>query len=305
MSLLRILSIAATVASLVTAFDPQLGFNSFVEVETRSLDELHQAALKEGGLVTLWAGGDEKNKQDGLKTAFESRFPGMTLNVTVDVSKYHDGSLDQQIATDSVIVDNIVLQTLTISPDEVINDFKDVDGFYTAVAIYTWSNTFAPAYLKSSPPVEYADFLKPEFKDKLVLTYPNDDDAILYQFALIMNQYGYGWFEALLTQNPRWVRGSSTPGNLISSSNGTYTATFGGSAAISPGSGLNISYPIQGQFVSWPQTGAYPMIMDMPGTDPTKFSEWMADRAAVERLRFFFEKRIRTPQGLSPLDDGL
>ncbi|XMA19790.1 hypothetical protein WAI453_012581 [Rhynchosporium graminicola] len=127
--------------------------------------------------------------------------------------------------------------------------------------------------------------------------------------------------------NPRWVRGSSTPGNLISSSNRTYTATFGGSAAISPGSGLNISYPIQGQFVSWPQTGAilknaphpnsakllqnfylsaqrqnntwsvrndmappkgYPMIMDMPGTDPTKFSEWKADRAAVERLRFFF-----------------
>ncbi|CZT10694.1 uncharacterized protein RCO7_11640 [Rhynchosporium graminicola] len=343
MSLFRILSVAATVASLITAFDPQLGFNSFVEVETRSLDELHEAALKEGGLVTLWAGGDEKNKQDGLKTAFESRFPGMTLNVTVDVSKYHDGSLDQQIATDSVIVDNIVLQTLNDFPgwkiqgallpykpqgfDQVINDFKDVNGFYTAVAIYTWSNTFAPAYLKSSPPVEYTDFLKPEFKDKLVLTYPNDDDAILYQFALIMNQYGYGWFEALLTQNPRWVRGSSTPGNLISSSNRTYTATFGGSAAISPGSGLNISYPIQGQFVSWPQTGAilknpphpnsakllqnfylsaqrqnntwsvrndmappkgYPMIMDMPGTDPTKFSEWMADRAAVERLRFFF-----------------
>ncbi|XMA19789.1 hypothetical protein WAI453_012580 [Rhynchosporium graminicola] len=116
MSLFRILSVAATVASLITAFDPQLGFNSFVEVETRSLDELHEAALKEGGLVTLWAGGDEKNKQDGLKTAFESRFPGMTLNVTVDVSKYHDGSLDQQIATDSLIVDNIVLQTLNDFP---------------------------------------------------------------------------------------------------------------------------------------------------------------------------------------------
>jgi ABC-type Fe3+ transport system substrate-binding protein len=34
-------------------------------------------------------------------------------------------------------------------------------------------------------PKEYTDFLKPEFKNKLVLTYPNDDDAVLYQFNLM------------------------------------------------------------------------------------------------------------------------
>ena len=33
---------------------------------------------------------DEKNQQDHLKQAFEARFPGMTLNLTVDLSKYHD-----------------------------------------------------------------------------------------------------------------------------------------------------------------------------------------------------------------------
>jgi len=31
----------------------------------------------------------------------------------------------------------------------------------------------------------YQDFIKPEFKDKIVLTYPNDDDAVLYQFELM------------------------------------------------------------------------------------------------------------------------
>jgi ABC-type Fe3+ transport system substrate-binding protein len=34
-------------------------------------------------------------------------------------------------------------------------------------------------------PKEYTNFLKPMFKGKLVLTYPNDDDAILFQFNLM------------------------------------------------------------------------------------------------------------------------
>jgi len=34
-------------------------------------------------------------------------------------------------------------------------------------------------------PTAYKDFIKPEFKDKIVLTYPNDDDAVLYQFELM------------------------------------------------------------------------------------------------------------------------
>jgi hypothetical protein len=31
------------------------------EKETRSFDEIYQAALAEGGVITLWHGGDEKN----------------------------------------------------------------------------------------------------------------------------------------------------------------------------------------------------------------------------------------------------
>ena len=37
----------------------------------------------------------------------------------------------------------------------------------------------------SAVPTTYQDFIKPEFKDKIVLTYPNDDDAVLYQFELM------------------------------------------------------------------------------------------------------------------------
>lgn len=37
----------------------------------------------------------------------------------------------------------------------------------------------------SEGPREFEDFLKPVLKDKLVLTYPNDDDAVLYAFDLM------------------------------------------------------------------------------------------------------------------------
>jgi hypothetical protein len=54
-----------------------------------------------------------------------------------------------------------------------------------------------------------------------------------------------------------------------------------------------------------PNPKGYPSIMDMPGTDATKFAKWMGDRAAVERLRFFLEDKIGSAQGLSPLKDDL
>lgn len=112
MSLLNSLFLSGFIASSALAYSPQLGFNTEPIIETRSLDQIHEAALKEGGTVTVWHGGDETNQQDAIKKAFEARFPGMTLNVTVDLSKYHDVNADRQLATQDVYVDSIILQTL-------------------------------------------------------------------------------------------------------------------------------------------------------------------------------------------------
>lgn len=67
---------------------------------------------------------------------------------------------------------------------EIYPEWKDADGAYTAVSISAWSNVWNSKYV-TNPPKEYTDYLKPEFKDKLVITYPNDDDAVLYQFDLM------------------------------------------------------------------------------------------------------------------------
>lgn len=55
---LSLLPLLLVGAAAVSAFDPQFSFNAVsVEIENRTLDEIHQAALKEGGIVTLWHGG--------------------------------------------------------------------------------------------------------------------------------------------------------------------------------------------------------------------------------------------------------
>ncbi|KAH7125044.1 hypothetical protein B0J13DRAFT_647211 [Dactylonectria estremocensis] len=337
--------------------------NDAPQVEKRSLDQIYKAALKEGGTVTLWSGGDERNQGDGLKTAFESAFPGMTLNLTVDLSKYHDGNIDQQLANKNVYVDSILLQTahdfprwkkqgvlLKYAPaglDKIYPDFKDGDAAYYGYLGVGWQFIWNHDKWKGKNIQEFTDFLRPEFKGKLVLTYPNDDDAVLFAFDLIIEKYGNKWFEDLLKQKPRWVRGAATPATLIADPKSLYIASFTSAIGLGQQSGpLNFTFPKKGQHVTWAQTAAIlkdaphpegakllhnflltkdfqkangfwslrsdvpapsgqPKFVDVPGSDPLAFRDFMLDRPKVERLRFWFEDKLGTAQGLSPLIDGL
>lgn len=161
-----------------------------------------------------------------------------------------------------------------------------------------------------------------------------------------MQQYGVSWFDRLLEQKPRWVRGTQTPSTLISDDNSTSAAYFGASGGFGKSGDLSFSVPAKGKFVSWPQTAAilkdaphpegakllhnfvlspefqqasglwsvrhdipapegFPSLWNETATNPAEFARFMADRNLVERLRFFFEARIGSAQGLSPLEDDI
>ncbi|KAK2684435.1 hypothetical protein QWA68_016903 [Fusarium oxysporum] len=352
------------VAGNVLAYDAVLGFKGAHIVENRTIEEIYQAALDEGGVVTCWHGGDEANQQDWLKQAFEARFPGVTLNLTMDLSKYIDGAIDQQLADGNVYVDSVILQTLHNYPrwadqGALLNyaplGFDEIQAVDKDSATASWYGLFHASWqiswntdkLPNVTIAEFDDFLKPELKDKLVLTYPNDDDAVLFAFELIMQQYGIEWFDALLAQNPRWVRGTATTQTVIRAANQSEAATFTSFAGFGPIPGIKATFPTKAQFVTWAQRGAIlkdaphpeaakllhafillpeqqqatgwpvrqdvplahgfllPPLAEVPSTNAAAFGPWMADRSRVERLRFFFEKRIGTAQGLNSLVDGL
>ncbi|KAH6950866.1 hypothetical protein DER45DRAFT_599415 [Fusarium avenaceum] len=360
---LQLLS-STLLAAHAVAYDTLLGFHSTPEVETRSINDIYKAALKEGGVVTSWFGGDEKTQQDAVKKAFEAAFPGIKLNLTVDLSKYHDGKIDEQLAGKNVYVDTVALQTTHDFPrwkeegallhyaplgfDKIYSDFRDIDAAFYGYMGFAWQIIWNTDKLKGKKaPAEFPDLLAPEYKGKLALTYPNDDDAILFQFDLILNKYGTAWFNKLLEQKPRWVRGSATGPTLVADPKTPYVATFTSGLGLTPGTGpLNATFPKQSKFVSWPQhtailkdaphpegakllqnfllskdfqkgsgfwpvrsdvsaPGGFPKFIDQPNTNPSAFAKFMGDRVRVERLRFWFEKRLGTAQGLSPLDDDL
>ena len=83
-----------------------------------------------------------------------------------------------------------------------------------------------------------------------------------------MRQYGVAWFNALLDQHPRWVRGSATPSTIIAQQNSTWAATFTSSARWNGSFPIKVSRPVKGQFVSWPQTAA--ILADAPHPEGAK-----------------------------------
>ena len=52
----------------------------------------------------------------------------------------------------------------------------------------------------------------------MVLTIPNDDDAIGYLFSLAIRRHGWAWLHALKKQDVQWVRGTATPGYVLAES---------------------------------------------------------------------------------------
>ncbi len=86
------------------------------DTEQKELDYLHKSAAKElkdtHEKLTVWAGGDAPHQQDPLIRAFAKRFPDVPLDLTVDLSKYHDIKIYQQLLDGHLTPDIAMLHTL-------------------------------------------------------------------------------------------------------------------------------------------------------------------------------------------------
>ena len=99
-------------------------------------------------------------------------------------------------------------------------------------------------------PESYEDILVPKWKGKIVLTYPNYDDAVPYLFKLIIDQYGWAWLDSLLDQDVHWVRGTATPGEiLVLDTNKTISFT-----SFPSGPGWAYTPPVSDHYMSWVQS---------------------------------------------------
>ncbi|HDR9508476.1 TPA: ABC transporter substrate-binding protein [Burkholderia cepacia] len=328
--------------------------------ETETLSELYSDALIEGGTVVLWAGGDAPNQMNWLKNAFESRFPGITLDVTVDLSKFHDLRIDQELAAGSLTPDVAMLQTTfdfdkwkergvllyykPIGFDQQKQGYADPDGAYVTAYNYSFVPTFASVLLsREQYPTRYSDYLQPIFKDKLVLTYPHDDDAVLYVYDKLEQSYGTGFLKALAAQKPKFLRGTAAPAASVGTDS---RGSLGNLTGYVTATGVPSNYfiPTQEPFIVWNQRAAIfkaarhqataklllsylgsaefqssyggwrarsdvgeaqglPPLESLKNVDVHDFTRWMADRTSVAKARSHMTEIFGPVVGESPLRD--
>jgi len=201
-----------------------------LQKETKELNNLYSEAIKNGGSLTVWAGGDAPNQADWLKKKFNARFPEIKLNLIVDLSKFQDIKIDKNLSSGTDIPDVAMLQTTfdfdkwkqedvlfyykPIGYEQQKPGYADRDGAY----ITAYNNAFIPNISKQvefDPKKGYLNFLDSKFKNRLVLTYPNDDDAVAYVYAKIEEKYGLDFLKKLAQQNPKFFRGTAAPAFII------------------------------------------------------------------------------------------
>jgi ABC-type Fe3+ transport system substrate-binding protein len=235
-----------------------------------------------------------------------------------DLSKYHDARIDNQLARNRLEVDVAHLQTLQdfdrwkregvllrYKPegfDQVYQQFKDKDGYYTGfmgIAFsYLSNNSLVPP---EQAPRSALDFLDPKYKGKLTLTWPNDDDAVLYLFKNIIDKYGWGYMDGLLAQQPTFVRGlPSSVGAVMSGQAAATIAGIGGLVG-NPASPATFTIPSSDFFQSWAQTAAIFKNAKHPAAAKLYLS-WLLSKPFQQQVfQWSVRKDVPPPAGYKPI----
>lgn len=93
--------------------------------------------------------------------------------------------------------------------------FKDRDGAWTGIFVDAFSAIYNVDSVGAKPPATATDLLDPRWKGRIVSTYPNDDDAVLYLYKLMVDKYGWDWLRRFLAQDVAWVRGTQEPADRV------------------------------------------------------------------------------------------
>jgi ABC-type Fe3+ transport system substrate-binding protein len=192
-------------------------------VGAETIDQLYASARGEKTLV-LWAA-DPTAGYESAARAFEQQFPGITVSLTGGFSNVLNARIEEQATTKKVETDLVILQTiqdfikwsrrgllLHFKPesfDKIDAGYKDKDGAWIAVntnPIFYGYNTENVRLLEDVPK-SAIDFLKSRFRGRLISADPADDDASLYAFGNIVRQYGWGYMDQYMKQQPKFVQG--------------------------------------------------------------------------------------------------
>ena len=190
--------------------------------------------------------------------------------------------------------------------DQIHQSFKDdPDGQYLGVAVYALSYAYnTQAIPRTDIPTSANDFLKPEFKGKVITTYPNDDDVTLYLFYTIIRKYGWEFMDKYMANNPQWVRGHLGAARAVGS--GQAAATFDTMTNVTLAMKKNnqptdVTFSNVDPLPIWPQTTA--IFKDAPHPNAAKlYITWFLAKEQQTRTGTWSTRLdVPPPSGLKPI----
>ncbi|GAB9463326.1 Abc superfamily [Globisporangium polare] len=230
--------------------------------EIKTLEQLYEDAINDGGKLVVYHGGDTPTQQDDLKAAFAAAFPKINFTIVVDYSKYHNVRVDNQLETNTLVPDVVALQTLQDFPrwadegkllqykpanfSQIHSDFKDPNGAWLSYIVFAFTYFSSAETLGSLPaPATPLDLVSPIYKNMIASSYPHDDDAVLFVFTRWVEKYGWDWAVKFAQQNVQFTRGSNVAGEI----------TLAGKKAIAVGTDGDLKPAVDGEypFLAWGQ----------------------------------------------------
>jgi ABC-type Fe3+ transport system substrate-binding protein len=150
------------------------------------------------------------------------------------------------------------------------------------------------------------DFLKPQFRGKMVTPYPADDDATLWLFHKIVLKYGWDYMDKYMANKPSFIQGHL--GQQRSIGSGQNWVTFDSIFSITEGE-KKAGKPVESHFSTvdatpiWPLTGA--IFKDAPHPNAAKlFLSWLMEPEQQARTGTWSSRRdVPPPAGYKPIFD--
>jgi ABC-type Fe3+ transport system substrate-binding protein len=284
-----------------------------------TLDELYAKAKAEKSLV-IYAGGPVASYEP-LARDFERAFPGLTVSIEGGFSNVLNQKIEQQFADGKLAVDMGLFQTvqdfvrwkaqgrlLAFVPEgaaAIDKSFKDSDGAYIAWFAVPISYAYNSKEVKpESVPRSALDFLKPEFRGKLITCYPYDDDATLYLFHTIERKYGADYLNKYIANQPNWVQGHLNVSRSVGAGTNLVTPDATTSTV------LNVKKAGQPIELAFPEADPVPVFYstagifkDAPHPNVAKlYLTWLLAPEQQRRIGTFSPRSdVPPPAGLKPL----
>ena len=306
------LLVGAIVAAALVTFDA-------ARTEPETIAALYEKAKAEGEL-SIYGGGPIRQYEPWAKE-FEQRFPGIKVKITGGFSGVLAPTIDKQIAAKKLEVDFVTFQAVqefsrwkldgvllpikTDAFDILDRRFRDPDGAFTPITVLA----IAPAYntkllSAATAPRNARDFLKSEFKGKLITPYPHDDDATLFAFYTIIKKYGWKWMDDYMANNPKFIQGHL--GTVRSVAAGESVATLDMMVHHtlldkSEGQPVEVAFADIDAMPTWGQRGA--IFKDAPHPNAAKlYLTWFMQKEQQRRTGTWSARTdVAPPFGLKPV----